>query len=614
MIKHNNLFLCSLLLMLALFPAKSFSQASNPLSEEFLAGLPPSVADELMLNNAVKKEEDLEKLFRADTKFTKSKDILEKIRYELKSIEKRLDTAEGRSGSTLERFGDSFFSTIQSSFMPVNVPSSSGSYVVDVGDEFSMMLTGTSKISGASSEKQMVQRDGTILIPNIGKLKIAGMTLSEAEKAISDYLERTSPGVSSFISLSKVRDINILMLGGVISPGIFTLGGGSNILTALNVAGGISETGSYRKIDHKRNGKIIQTVDLYEIFIFGNMNLNTDLRSGDVLLVHPIQNSIPVSGGVNRQAIFEALPGETASDLIKYAGNFSSAFNGHNNVFVKRSDLSSHSIIDLPIENLGSFQMQSRDILLIPSFANILEPAKEVVIEGLVNRPGQYYVGENETLSDLIIRAGGYKENAYEFGGALYRKSIIDAEKEFAQLNYFETIKFIISNLAQPGMNINSDTARLLAEELRSGSHDGRIVTEFNLNHLSRDPSNDIVLEHKDRIVIPQMQKVVYLFGDFKKPSNVSYNPDSTIKDYIKMAGGLNKSAQKQMIVIDPSGSSQSYKMGLFASNKTEIYPGSIIYVPRDIAKIDGIRYAASVSPILSSLALSLASLNSIKD
>ena len=179
--KFNNLYSISLLLVLAFLSVNSLSQASNPLSDEFLAGLPPEVADELLLNNAVAKEEDLEKLFRADTKFTKSKDILEKIRYELKSIEKRIDVAEGRDPNALKRFGESFFSTIQSSYMPVNVPSSSGSYVVDVGDEFSMMLTGTTKITGTSSDKQMVQRDGTILIPNIGKITVAGLTLANAE-------------------------------------------------------------------------------------------------------------------------------------------------------------------------------------------------------------------------------------------------------------------------------------------------------------------------------------------------------------------------------------------------------------------------------------------------
>ena len=50
---------------------------------------------------------------------------------------------------------------------------------------------------------------------------------------------------------------------------------------------------------------------------------------------------------------------------------------------------------------------------------------------------------------------------------------------------------------------------------------------------------------------------MVYLFGDFKKPVNIGFDPDLSIRDYIKMAGGLNDSAQKELIVIDPSGSSR---------------------------------------------------------
>ena len=77
-----------------IFSFESFSQASNPLTTEFLEGLPPSVREELTLNNAVKKEEELEKLFRADTEFDKTKDVLEKIRYELKAIESRLSRSD----------------------------------------------------------------------------------------------------------------------------------------------------------------------------------------------------------------------------------------------------------------------------------------------------------------------------------------------------------------------------------------------------------------------------------------------------------------------------------------------------------------------------------------
>jgi protein involved in polysaccharide export with SLBB domain len=614
MSRRNTFFSFTITAIILFLPVNAFSQAnSNPLSDEFLAGLPPSVAEELTLNNAVKKEEDLEKLFRADTEFIKSKDILEKIRYELKSIEKRIDKAEGREKG-LQRFGETFFSTIQSSFMPVNVPSSSTTYVVDVGDEFSIMLTGTTKVIGDSVQKQMIQRDGTILIPDIGKLYIAGMTLASAEQAIKNYLEKTSPGVSSFISLSKVRDINILMLGGVVSPGIFTLGGGSNILTALNVAGGISDKGSYRKIEHKRNGKVIQTVDLYEIFINGNINLNNDLRSGDALLVHPMRNSIPVSGGVNYEAIFESLPGETAADLINFAGNFSSGFDGHDRIFVKRSNLNGNEIIDVPIDELSKFKVNPRDTLLVPSFSNILEPAKHVIIEGKVNSPGKYFISDNESLSSLIKRAGGYKENAYEFGGAIFRETASNSEKQFAQLTYFNTVNFVISNLAQPGMKVNGEVGKLLAEELRSRVTAGRVVTEFNLAKLANNPNLDIVLEHNDKIVIPSLQKVVYLFGDFRLPANLTYDPNLSINDYIDMAGGINDSADKELIVIDPSGVSHVYKKSFLSKRDVELYPGSIIYASRDITKIDGVRYAATVSPILSSLAISLASLNSISN
>lgn len=607
-------FRSSIFLSLLCLSFESQSQASNPLSAEFLEGLPPSVREELTLNNAVKKEEELEKLFRADTEFDKTKDVLEKIRYELKAIEKRLSQSDNANDDGLRRFGDTFFSTIQSSFMPVNVPSSAGEYIVDVGDTLTIMLTGGGSSSLSNDKPQMVQRDGTILLSKIGKLRVAGMTLDEVEGSVEDYLNQTSPGVTSFITLSKLRDIQVVMIGGILSPGIFTLSGGSNVLTALNAAGGVSENGSYRKIEHKRNGETIQMIDLYEIFIDGNINFENPLRSGDALLVHPLVSSIPVSGGVNNEAIFELLPGESAKELINFAGGFSTAFTGHNMIFVQRNQLESKEIIDVAVNDIDNFEIQPRDVIIVPAYANILEPAKQVLIEGYVERPGKYFINENERLSSIIKRAGGYKENAYEFGGALFRQQALDVEQQFAQLSYFDTINFIISNISQPGISASPDVIALLTEELRSRQSTGRVITEFHLNRLSSDPSLDVVLNDKDKIVIPPLQKVIYLFGDFKKPVNIGYNPDMSIKDYISMAGGLNDSAQKELIVIDPSGKSTLYKKSLFTSNKIDLYPGSVIYAPRDISKVDGIRYAASISPILSSLAITLASLNSISD
>ena len=124
-----------------------------------------------------------------------------------------------------------------------------------------------------------------------------------------------------------------------------------------------------------------------------------------------------------------------------------------------------------------------------------------------------------------------------------------------------------------------------------------------------------IILENNDHIVIPSLQKIVYLFGEFKNPSNIAYNASFSVNDYIKSVGGLRDSAFSEILVIDPDGTTHLYNTkALLFSGDSAIYPGSIIYAPRDIGKLSGVMYASTVSPILSNLALSLASLNSISD
>jgi protein involved in polysaccharide export with SLBB domain len=585
--------------------------SGNLLSEEFLAGLPASVRDEIEVNNQVNEEIDLENLFRSETSIDKNKIILQKLKKQILALDKRISAEDQGNDLLLSIFGQDFFSSVQSSFMPVNVPNLSGEYIVDVGDSFTLLTNGK-----ASKEYElMVQRDGAMIVPGFGKITLAGKTLAEAENAVNGLIESTSVGVEAFLTLSKIRDVQILLLGGVESPGIYTLSGGSSILSALNVAGGIAENGSFRKIDLRRGGETVASYDLYDIFVFGNYRNDHTLRSGDTIFIHPLSYRIPVSGGVNNQAIYEVLPGETAADIISYASGFSYTFEGFDELLVSRVDLNKKEYIKLPLNQLKKFALQPRDSLLVPAFDNTIEPLRQVTIAGEVYKPGKYYVNEGETLSTVIARAGGYKESAYIFGGSLFREDALEKEKIYAQLNYEDTVKYIVSSIGKPNSSINSDALDMLAEELRSKNYTGRIVTDFNLSSLNSNPQKDIVLEANDRIVIPSLQRVVYLFGDFRKPSNLVFDPAMNVKDYIELAGGLKESAFKELVVIDPNGKTHIYdKKFLLYSPSIEVYPGSIIYAPRNIGKLSGLRYASTVSPILSSLAISLASLNSISD
>ena len=585
---------------------------SQDISEEFLDSLPEGLRDQVEAQTEKsEQEQEVEGLFRSDTSVYNNKKILQNLKDQIEDLGERI-LFEENNIKNLNRFGEEFFSTIQSSFMPINIPNLSSNYIIDVGDELSILLTGIKN----QEHKLFVQRDGSLIIPEFGKIYVSGNSLDESSALIKNFIETSAVGTTAFVTLSAVRDVQIIMLGGVKSPGIYTISGGSNPVFALNAAGGISEKGSFRKIDHRRNGKTIQSIDLYDIFVFGDYNIKHQMRSGDVIFVHPPQIQIPISGGIYNPNIYEMVEGQSVNNLIEYAGGFREGFYGFNKIAVRRTSIDRASTLEVSIDEISDFKLQHRDIVSVPFYENQFEKIKSVIIEGMVNKPGEYFINDGEKLSSVIKRAGGYKEKAYVFGGMLLRDDALEKEQLYAEKVYSDTINFLVSSIAKPGTSFDSSAVQLLIEELKSQNFTGRIITEFDLDQISENSALDLLLQDKDRIIIPQIQKVVYLFGDLNAPTILNYSSDYGINDYIRLAGGIKDSATKDLLVINPDGISQqiSRSFSLFNRNQVDIYPGSIIYVPRDIGQLSGIYYASTVAPVLSSLAISLASLNSIKD
>ena len=608
-LKNNILNIFTLFLFLV-STISLYSQNLTNLSDEFLEGLPPSVREQIEVQNEVDAEKELEDLFQSETSIEKNKVILQKLKDQLIALEKRFDDQDSAS-SGIDRFGEAFFTTIQSSFMPVNVPNISSDYLVDVGDEFNLLLTG--KL--ADELELTVQRDGSILIPELGKIYIAGKSLNDSEKLVQSFIESKTVGVDSYLTLVEMRDVQVLMIGGVETVGIFTLPGGSNFLSALNAAGGISEAGSFRRIEHKRDGEILNVYDLYDIFVNAKFEFSTTLRTGDIIFVQPKSFEVPVTGGVAYPAIFEIIDGETVNDVINFAGGFSEGHSGFEYVEIKRHDLDSQNEGTINLINLMTVNLKPRDSIRVPSYKTAILGINRVEITGFVNRPGVYYLNERETLFDLVNKAGGYRDGAYVYGAALFREDAVEKEKRFAQLNYSETINYIVSNIGRSNANVGREVLDFLAEELRSKLYTGRIITDFGINKI-QDSEHDIVLFHNDRIIVPSLQKVVYMFGEFQLPTTLKYSNEMNLMDYIKSAGGLKDSAYKELVVIDPDGTANNYVVSKFSllPRNIPIYPGTIVYAPKDVGKLDGIQYASTVSPILSSLALTIASLNSISD
>ena len=108
--------------------------------------------------------------------------------------------------------------------------------------------------------------------------------------------------------------------------------------------------------------------------------------------------------------------------------------------------------------------------------------------------------------------------------------------------------------------------------------------------------------------------KCGFLFGEFNNPINASYAPTDQVDDYLRLAGGLNEASNTKMIIISPDGTTQTFTPSFLKLSRPVIYPGTIIYSGKDVGRLDGLQFSATLAPILSSLAISLASLNSINN
>ena len=610
----RNKFLLSLFVLT--ISSSLYSQSSD-FDEDFLNSLPEEVQDELASENEEAKP--LEKLLNSKTSVLKNKEALKIIKQQISALENQMaEGPESNSNNSINRFGESFFSSTQSTFMPINVPNLDGDYILGVGDKLSLNIVGNNP---SFYDSIMIDRDGSISLEEYGKVYLAGKNFLQAEKIVQNFIQNRLIGGEVYLSLKELRDIQVIILGGVVNPGIYTISGGSNPLHALNVSGGISDNGSYRSIRISRANQVVERLDLYDTLVFGNTKLfDFNLRSGDTIFIEPIEFSVPISGGVNTPGIFDIIFGESIEDLLNFSGGFNQNSFNLQTVVLERDNDNSSEIMEIKKDKLQSIILQPRDSIVVPEYAKELIPSRTVTISGAVSRPGKYSIDDDETLLDLINRVGGYKKNAYEYGGIFYRKSIEDISSTFGKRIYSDTINFLVSNLGQGSGGSNSqpltgDFLKILIEEFQSSDSIKRIITEFDIEKLKSNSLVNIRLEDKDVIEIPEVPQHVFLFGDFNQQVILPYNPSYQISDYISLAAGKKSSATEHIILIDPNGLSYYYersRFGLFKDNP-DIYPGSIIYLPRELGKVEGIMFAAAVAPILSSLTLSLASINAIQ-
>ena len=321
-------------------------------------------------------------------------------------------------------------------------------------------------------------------------------------------------------------------------------------------------------------------------------------------------NSIPVVGNVRLPALYPVSKDITPMQIIQFAGG--AMYGGlRSNIF------------DI-VQNQKSINVSYEDLNTITNikFLNIRQSSVNtnqgyVTLHGEFKFPGTYSITDGETITSVFQRAGGLTKYSYPHGGILTRESVKEIEKKVL-IKAQKDLGEVLSSAAMNGyLNQNpTDLVQLigLISSLSESDGLGRIVAELDPNKISRNAVLDIFVEHGDNIYIPKINSTITIVGNVLNPITVPYNPKLSAKDYIKLAGGFSKTADKRSsYIVFPNGISRKITNSYFAiSQGTNPVPGSTIIIPRKANNLDTMSFLKFATPILADLSVTAASISAI--
>ena len=297
--------------------------------------------------------------------------------------------------------------------------------------------------------------------------------------------------------------------GAVKIPGKFETKEGETLSDLLFYAGGLSEKAYKQSVKLTRiiNGEL-KIVDVnYDQFEFFKPN------AGDIFQVDQIiekyNNRVIVNGAVYRPGIFSLNKGMTVKNLIdKAEGLKTDVFLEKAYVTRTNKDYSTTTIsLNLNDELKNPiFIFQEEDILNILS-VNDLKEESYVEISGEVNNPGIFPFSKNITLSDLILLAGGFKENASPSRVEINRRTSLNE------------------------LNKNNITEILIQD----------LDTNFDESSIEINPFDQIIVRKNPNFYMQQYTRVE---GEVMYPGKYAISSkNERISDLIKRSGGVKNEA-----------------------------------------------------------------------
>jgi polysaccharide export outer membrane protein len=443
-------------------------------------------------------------------------DSLQALRADSLRADSLADSIRVLSRAQLKQFGIETFRRRTTQFEPTMAGPVDENYLLGPGDELVLIITGDVE----QAYNLEVTREGFIVIPQVGQMSAANLTLGQLRdqlyvrlgRAYSGIRRGPNPRTQFQISLGRLRNIQVFVVGDVVRPGSYQISAAGTVLSALYAAGGPTENGSFRQVEVRRGAKLVDSLDVYDYLLHGNNRSDIRLASGDVVFVPVHAGLVKVAGKVNRPAIYQLKPDETLPQAIAFAGGFAPG--------AYRSRVQIHRILPAPapgpagrarvVIDVGADQFVNGEPPAVPISAgdsvtvfSIADRLRQyVTVLGNVWVEGQVGFTPGMKLSDAVRLAGGPKPDVY-----------LD--------------QILVSRVREDSSMI----------QLRSAFSDSTGTVR-----------NDLALEDQDEIRVFsrstfKAQRYVSIVGAVRRPGRVPYREGMTVRDAVLLANGLTEDA-----------------------------------------------------------------------
>ena len=627
--------------------------------------------------------------------------------------------------SHLRQFGYDFFDAQANTFSPIQDIPVGPDFIVGPQDSLAVHIWNVPDPNFNRSFIVPVERDGMIVIPQVGAISVGGQTFSQVEQTVRARLSNLLKRFELHVSMARIRTIKVFVVGEVIRPGAYEISALATTSNALYAACGPTRFGSLRQVKVMRDGKSVAELDLYDFLLRGDRRFDQRLQSGDVVLIPPVGPVVAISGSIKRPAIYEVKPGVRLTELLALSGGLTPLSDRQRCHLFRLDPERGRIMIDvdlvaalasqgqeknrpgvaggdpllldgdyvrigiLPtqitnvvslvgaVKSPGPYEyrpgMKVKDLLMhdqltVEAYADRAEivrtdpityqtqviqfspkallegnegenhelqrldqvvvasqhrPPNLVLVEGELKRPGYFTIEMGERLSSVLKRAGGATQNAFPAGLVISRESVkLRQQAELERFVASERQRLTAQSAGMAAGSTGLNSAAVLTaggglaeqqvlslrlqqlEAITSRLELGRVVIRMESVDRLEGTEDDIILEARDRILMPTPPQTVSIIGSVKNPSTVVYRPSLVLDDYLRQAGGMTEDAnKKEMYVMRANGTTDSAYLAV-----KEVRSGDTIVVPQKIeARTPQLALWQAVASIIGSVALTAA-------